>query len=181
MRKVFVALSYGQGGGAVDRMLNGGVDGVQVMAERLRAAGAEVRVFQWYEGKEVVKAIADLPASTAAVIAGVSLGANEAPRNAANLSGRTIELLFGIQASEQGGRNAVESNVARAVSIYVPGLYGWLIGWVVGLGHYRWELAPGNRKTSLEYRTTYAPHPGDNLAWVHDLLVAEVGRIQRGG
>ena len=172
MRKVFVAISYGQGGVAVDSLLSGG--GIDRLHSRIKALGADApSPFGWHQYQEIADRIKKLPSDTRVAVGGASLGANMAPWIGASVGGRTIDFMFGIQPSLYGGKYPVTNNVKRALCIYNP---IWFI--TMGFGAHWWPRSGGNLATAMTYQRTYAGHPGDNLDSVQNPIIAAVKKLQ---
>lgn len=171
-KKVFVAISYGQGGAMLDAFLS--FDGTGQLNQRVRGLGCDAPgPFEWDQPYTIAAKIKALPADTKIVVGGTSLGANEAPRVGALVGARTIDFMFGIQPSMYGVKNLITPNVKRATFFYNPPWFP--IG--LGLGSYQWQAAPGNRRTVITPCQTYAPHPGDNVGWIHDAIVSEIKKL----
>ncbi len=172
-KQLYAAISYGQGGGFIDGLLS--FDGTGSLNRKIAALGASVSApgpSSWYESSTIASKIKGLPASTLVAIGGTSLGANEAPRIGAMINNRPVDFMFGIQPSLYGAKNAVTANVKRAMFFRNP---IWPI--TMGLGAYQWVRAAGNHSTTLIEQTTYSPHPGDNIPWIHAAIVAEIKRL----
>lgn len=174
MKKTFVAISYGQGGQGVDAVLSGG-GGIDRLASRIRSLGPSVEcvVYNWDQAQKIYDKVKSLPNDVQIVIGGTSLGANETPRNAAYLAPRVVHYAFGIQPSLYGRKNLLPPNVRKALCIYNP----WWAPTSFGFGSYCWSKAPGNLMTKLYTCNTYAPHPGSNVQWVQDMVVADIARL----
>ncbi len=175
-KQLYVALSYGQGGGFVDGLLS--FNGTGVLNGKIAALGSNVSApgpYSWNESNAIASKIKGLPASTLIAIGGTSLGANEAPRIGAMINNRPVDFMFGIQPSLYGAKNAVTSNVKRAMFFRNP---IWPI--TMGLGAYQWVRAAGNHSTVLIEQATYAPHPGDNVGWIHAAILAEIKKLVAG-
>lgn len=165
-------ISYGQGGKSVDVALGLG-SGIDLLHRRVVALGVEsARPRSWHEFEKIAGEIQELPPDAKVVIGGTSLGANMAPWIAATVYPRPIELIFGVQPSLYGTRNPISKNVRRALCIYNP---NWFL--TLGLGGYQWERAPNNHQTVLVTRTSYASHPGINVASVQEAVLAEIRGI----
>lgn len=166
-RNIFVALMYGQGGQATDIMLSG--DGLGHLATRIRNLSSAIGCpppFTWDQAAVISRVIQKLPDSSAIVIGGASLGANEAPR-AASAAERKVDLVFGIQPSLMGVHNLVTKNVDKAVCFFNPIPF-------FALGAYQYKRAADNQHTAMIPHYTYAMHPGDNVQWIQDKILAEI-------
>lgn len=172
-RQLYIALSYGQGGGIIDGLLS--FNGTGVLNSKIAALGSTVSApgpYSWSEASTIASKIKGLPTSTRVIIGGTSLGANEAPRIGAMINNRAIDFMFGIQPSLYGAKNAITANVKLAMFFRNP---IWPI--TLGFGAYRWVRAAGNRTTNLIEQTSYAPHPGDNVPWIHDAILYEIKNL----
>ncbi len=173
-KQLYVALSYGQGGGLVDGLLS--FNGTGALRDKIAALGRNVSTPQyptsWNESSAIASKIKGLPTSTLIAIGGTSLGANEAPRIGASINNRPVDFMFGIQPSLYGAKNAVTANVKRAMFFRNP---IWPI--TMGLGAYQWQRAAGNHSTVLIEQATYAPHPGDNVPWIHEAILGEIRKL----
>jgi lysozyme family protein len=161
-------ISFGMGGSVFDP-----AGGEKQLVERCKGIGIDTRnsPYQWSDINAIV---ADIDKSdTKIIVGGDSLGANEAPRIAASTK-HNIDLLFGFQPSEWGEHIQVPANVAEAVCIYNP---TWIQ--TIGLGHYPWSLAPGNKRTKLSLIPIEAPHP-DDWGQSQDIIFKRIKEIHSG-
>lgn len=174
MKEVYVAFSYGQGGPLVDYLLS--FNGSGVLDFKFEQMGCIAPgPFAWSDTAKIADRIRALPLTMPIAVAGTSLGANEAPRIGAMLlqSKRTVDLMVGIQPSTWGAKNLITSNVKRAVCFYNP-----IAGLTGGLGSYCWKRTEGNHTTELLAYRSYWPHPGDNVPWIHEIIFAELRKLQ---
>lgn len=172
-KQIYVALSYGQGGSFIDGLLS--FNGTGSLNNKIAKLGSTVSApgpYSWIEASTIASKIKGLPVSTLIAVGGTSLGANEAPRVGAMVNNRPIDFMFGIQPSLYGAKNAVTANVKRAMFFRNP---IWPI--TMGLGAYQWVRAKDNHSTILIEYSTYAPHPGDNVAWIHEMILAEIKKL----
>lgn len=171
MPKVTAFISYGQGGAGLDWLLSFG--GTSRLNARAYALGVDTPgPYSWDQARAIADKIKALPADARVVVGGTSLGANEAPRIGTLVGRRPIDFMFGIQPSLFGAKNSVTPNVKRAMFFRNP---VWPI--TMGLGAYQWVRAPGNHATTLIEQTSYAPHPGDNVQWIQDVILAEIRKL----
>lgn len=169
---VFAALMYGQGGQKTDILLTGG-GGIDRLCRRLQVMGAKARVYTWDQAQQIMVDVKAQPVGTRIVVGGTSLGANEAPMAATFLSGRRVDLIFGIQPSLLGRKNLVPANVTHAMCFYAP----WWNFFGAVLGNYQWQLALGNRATRLEMAYSLSSHPGSNEERVQAAIATEVKKL----
>jgi hypothetical protein len=164
----------------------GAVTMTQRMAAELPGINMHESPYRDYDVNTIVAEILALPADDLAIVAGTSLGANNAPVVAAYVylqnQRRKIAGIWGFQASVWGAQAGQES--------YYPGItanvqFAHLIfsdaPENVGLGAYKWIAAPGNTVTNggqgpLLTEKDLA-HPGDYDTASQDMFLAEMKRV----
>ncbi len=166
MKTACVAVVFGLGGGALDP-----AGGESRLVARLKALGVDTGAspYQYYDTNGIVGLLRGTALGKAEfkAIVGDSLGACNAPFFAQQY-GHTVDYIAGFQPSEYGMHAPVPPNVVRAHCIYDP---YWIDTW--GLGHAKWELAPGNRTTKLILTEHRGAHP-DDWGYSQDLVFAEI-------
>ncbi len=160
-------IMYGLGGSIFDP-----AGGEIQLVKRLKEIGVKTAdsPYQYSDVQKIVDAI-NHPASPTAdekvIIGGDSLGACNTPY-VAQYCHRQIDYIFGFQPSLYGAHVPITANVKEAHCIF---------GGVetLGLGMYKWQLAPGNHHTRLLLTEHHAPHPDDS-GWSQDLIFNEIKR-----
>ena len=161
--------------------------GARAMSERMASelTGIDMHAspYRDYDVNTIVAEIMKLPKDAIVLLGGTSLGANNTPvvgaYTALQDTTRIIHGMWGFQASiygEHAGATpsypGITPNVLFAHLAYstnpIP---------IYGLGLYQWELAPGNRTTTLLMFDSGDPHPGDSDVAVQDKFIAEMKRV----
>jgi len=161
--------------------------GARVMTQRMGSELGPINMhgspYRDYDVNTIVAEIMALPPGDIVLVAGTSLGSNNAPVVGAYVylqnRSRIIHGLWGFQASNYGEH-------AGATPSY-PGLtpnclFAHLtrsdtIDPVPGIGAYSWVKAPGNTTTNLYIDTVDDVHPGDGNTTVQDKYLAEMRRV----
>ncbi len=157
---------YGQWGPITD-------PGEREFSAKVASLGVEIgqSPYHDYEVTQIVSDFNAAPADAVLLLWGSSLGANNCPVVAAYAAHRTIHGMFGFQASDYGAKVPIPPNVLFAHEVYNPAWPGTL-----GLGHYRWVLAPNNRRTNLYLSARYDMHPGETEK-AQQMFLNEIRRI----
>ncbi len=154
---------YGLGGSMFDP-----ASGEIQLVKRLKEIGVKTAdsPYQYSDVQKIVDAINNDRKDDMVIVGGDSLGACNTPY-VAQYCHRNINYIFGFQPSLYGAHVPVSANVKEAHCIYNPNFIE-----TVGLGAYKWELAPGNKRTHLMITEHHAPHP-DDWGWSQDLIFYE--------
>lgn len=147
--------------------------GEKEFTEKVKALGVDVlgSPYRDYEVNTVVEQIKQLPTDVKIILWGSSLGANNCPVIASLINYRTIDGMWGFQASEYGAKVPITSNVLFAHEVYNP-----IYPETFGLGHYQWEKRPGNHTTNLYLTPRRDIHPGETEA-AQEMFLGEIKRV----
>ena len=163
--------------------------GARTMTERMAAElpiNMHASPYRDYDVNTIVDIIMGLPPEDKVLVAGTSLGSNNAPVVGAYVylrnKSRIIHGIWGFQASVWGAHAEPGTSYPGITSNV---LYAHLISsdfpTNAGLGAYRWVAAPGNEVTNGgagPMLTTHDyPHPGDGVTADQDMFLAEMKRV----
>jgi hypothetical protein len=140
--------------------------------QKVAALGVDIGAspYRDYDVNTIVAAINVLPSGVCVLVWGSSLGANNSPV-VGSYTNRTIDGMWGFQASLYGAQVPITSNVKFAHEVYNPNLLE-----TGGLGAYQWQVAAGNRRTNLYTSVRYDLHPGETES-AQAMFLAEMKRV----
>jgi hypothetical protein len=166
MRPVIGRGMYGQWGTVTD-------PGERTFSKKVKELGVDIgnSPYPDYRVNQIAADFNAAPADAIRLLWGSSLGANNCPVVATDALHVAIHGMWGFQASEDGAKWPVPRNVLFAHEVYNP---IWLM--TLGLGHYKWVLAPGNTRTTLVLSKKYDLHPGETEQ-VQAMFLAEMKRV----
>jgi hypothetical protein len=156
---------YGMGGNLTD-------PGELNFNHAVKSLGVNIKgsPYRDYDIQIIVDEINKLPEGSKILLWGSSLGANNCPY-VASLTEKTIDGMWGFQASSYGMRYPITKNVKFAHEVYNP---NWLQ--TLGMGTARWTLAKDNKLTNLYVDKRYDFHPGETSDTM-GMFLKEIKRV----
>jgi hypothetical protein len=147
--------------------------GERVFTERVKDLGVNVHEspYRDYQVTQIISEILSVPADAIVFVWGSSLGANNAPVVGSYVLHRTIDGMWGFQASLDGAKVGITQNVKFAHEVWNPTWWH-----TAGLGAYEWVKADGNSKTNLYTSKRDDFHPGETLE-AQNMFLGEMKRI----
>ena len=147
--------------------------GMAAFTARVKDVGVNVHnsPYRDYDVTQIIAEIMNVPIDDLLFIFGASLGACNCPVVAAYVPHRTIDGMWGFQASLDGAQVPITPNVKFAHEVWNPTWWH-----TFGLGAYEWVKAPGNTKTNLYTSKRDDLHPGETLS-AQEMFLGEMKRI----
>lgn len=145
----------------------------KAFCDRVAAIGVNIlgSPYRDYDTQKIVDEIMKCAAGAKVFVFGASLGANNSPVIGKALNGhRTVDGIWGFQASTHGAVAPITSNVMFAHEAYNPRD-------PTGLGALAWTKAAGNTTTKLVITTNTDFHPGDYDIPVQNMFLDDMKRI----
>jgi hypothetical protein len=140
--------------------------------DKVEVLGVDVgkSLYRDYQVAEIAADFNAAPPDAILLVWGFSLGANNC-NVVASYTHRLIHGMWGFQASDDGAKVPIPSNVLFAHEVYNPSWLG-----TAGLGHYEWVIAPNNHRTNLYLSKRWDMHPGATER-SQAMFLAEIERV----